>query len=1194
MQVKQINKYRLQKLFQYSILLFQLYSTMAIGQCPVADFMIDADACEQENILIENTSINGTKYDWDFCVGDLANDPGIATTVLTDLVLNRCMTIDIVVDGGNFYGFTVDRIDRKLLRLDFGNDISNTPVIQDFGKLGDVFDQTWSFKIQKEGLNWYGFASNKGAPASLVRLSFGQDITSIPTSEKLSHDGLLASNSVTPVIDDGKALLFLSSDSNNLQVVDFGNSFANNISTVTVHSISGGGTIYDLTLIKDCDQWYAYFVNYTGTDVFKLEFGDDLLSVPVSTKIINDIGSHVPSIELVQDNEQFYILISSTTNSPNVYKVDLGNDLSVNNQTITTYGSLWSDVNVFGLEVLKNKSEWYLFGLDYTSNVLLRTTFPHNCSVINPISNLEQPEAFNYVIDGTYSIGLEVQDDNGNIDYISKDIIINNVEAPQINIQISESRCIGVQNTLTGELVSAHNITDWDWYIDDIFMANGSELQHEFDQAKEYEIRLEVAADNGCGNQIARTITIYEEPIPDFQLSASPICILNTVEFENLTTGENGEIVQWEWNFGDGSPVVTTFEATHTYTTPGNYTVTLKATIPGCETQVQQQVEVIEVSPANFDFINSCHSAGVQFSNLTSGDDIVGQLWEFGDGNSYTQLEPPIYYYQQPGDYEVTLTVFNDLGCENKLAKEITVYEDPEVYFTYELPCSGDSIQFFDETELSNSNFKSWYWDFGDGTTQNLQSPIHAYELPGIYDVKLVVITNFDCKDSTIVQIEVLETPAIDIDIKIACLGDSTYFSPVVDTASVAIGTPYYWEINDEPFTINSPAVLFDEPGTYHAELFVHFKNGCSAQTTKEFIIPSVPRADFEVQNTCISTPIKFTSTSSSPDDPVQSYFWDFGTLGTSELPSPEVSFLSAGEYEVKLEVTTEKGCADLITKTVEVFENPTASFVPSIQSGAPPLSVQFDNQSTGATSYYWTFDVNGINSSADTSPTYEYVEIGEYLVTLVAYNDQGCTDTTKYTISILPTIFNYTITNISTLEQQDYLYVLITIKNNGTVIADTLHLDLSIGRLINIRESVFAQVAPGEIFNVPISTAFQRYNADFSHLCALLEVPHESQTETDLTDNYICENLDHLYTILPPYPNPTSNSLFIDLIANQVGQVRFELISMKGEKVYSGPEQDVASGYNSFGINMKYDPGVYLLHIYFNNNLHTYRVVVN
>lgn len=88
------------------------------------------------------------------------------------------------------------------------------------------------------------------------------------------------------------------------------------------------------------------------------------------------------------------------------------------------------------------------------------------------------------------------------------------------------------------------------------------------------------------------------------------------------------------------------------------------------------------------------------------------------------------------------------------------------------------------------------------------------------------------------------------------------------------------------------------------------------------------------------------------------------------------------------------------------------ASFTATPTNGLAPLSVVFNNTSTNATSYIWTYG-NGISSTAiDSSLVYE--DYGVYVVTLIATNSAGCTDTAAVTIiadaissMIVPNIFS-------------------------------------------------------------------------------------------------------------------------------------------------------------------------------------------
>ena len=68
-----------------------------------------------------------------------------------------------------------------------------------------------------------------------------------------------------------------------------------------------------------------------------------------------------------------------------------------------------------------------------------------------------------------------------------------------------------------------------------------------------------------------------------------------------------------------------------------------------------------------------------QFNSINNDIDITDWIWDFGDNNTST-LENPTHLYLEPGSYYVTLTVIDEMGCENAITKEIIVLQD---YYSY-------------------------------------------------------------------------------------------------------------------------------------------------------------------------------------------------------------------------------------------------------------------------------------------------------------------------------------------------------------------------------------------------------------------------------------------------------------------------------------------------------------------------------
>ena len=56
----------------------------------------------------------------------------------------------------------------------------------------------------------------------------------------------------------------------------------------------------------------------------------------------------------------------------------------------------------------------------------------------------------------------------------------------------------------------------------------------------------------------------------------------------------------------------------------------------------------------------------------------------------------------------------------------------------------------------STEPIKSFFWNFGDGTTSTSRSPVHTYNNTGTYDVSLIVVSNSGCSDTLILNSAVI------------------------------------------------------------------------------------------------------------------------------------------------------------------------------------------------------------------------------------------------------------------------------------------------------------------------------------------------------------------------------------------------------------------------------------------------------
>ena len=123
--------------------------------------------------------------------------------------------------------------------------------------------------------------------------------------------------------------------------------------------------------------------------------------------------------------------------------------------------------------------------------------------------------------------------------------------------------------------------------------------------------------------------------------------------------------------------------------------------------------------------------------------------------NSVTTIDNPYTIFtNQQGNY--LLTSFNDLNESGSMSGSafVTVADPPRANFL----TSEDTISTLYTTvsfeDNSIGNIQSWNWDFGDKNYSNSVNPVHTYtDSAGIVQVKLIVIDNNGCSDTTFKQI---------------------------------------------------------------------------------------------------------------------------------------------------------------------------------------------------------------------------------------------------------------------------------------------------------------------------------------------------------------------------------------------------------------------------------------------------------
>ncbi len=180
--------------------------------------------------------------------------------------------------------------------------------------------------------------------------------------------------------------------------------------------------------------------------------------------------------------------------------------------------------------------------------------------------------------------------------------------------------------------------------------------------------------------------------------------------------------------------------------------------------------------------------------------------------------------------------------------------------------------------------------------------------------------------------------------------------------------------------------------------------NSPSAYATVTVSVNELPAVTFSASDSsgCAAFCTQFNNTTAN----AVSGAWSFGDGNTSTSMNPGNCFQNPGSYNISLMVTDANGCSNtlVVNNMINVFPNPIASFVstPDKITITDPV-VHFTDNSIGAYRWQWSFgDV--INSySSEQNPLFEYSDSGSYKVSLVVYNEFGCSDSLSKYVTVEP-----------------------------------------------------------------------------------------------------------------------------------------------------------------------------------------------
>jgi gliding motility-associated-like protein len=536
---------------------------------------------------------------------------------------------------------------------------------------------------------------------------------------------------------------------------------------------------------------------------------------------------------------------------------------------------------------------------------------------------------------------------------------------------------------------------------------------------RDFYISLIALNEFGCSDTAFSKVKVFPAPKADFSFTPGvPQCSPALVNFVNASEASDS----YKWYFGTSDSVSTSTlgQVAHSFInqsqTVVNNSVKLKAySNNGCYGEVEKFVTVYP--KPNFEIIadpdTACHPAKIKLS--VTGNP-VQSLWSLGDGSMSTFPSLVKEYFNTSSvdsSYSIQFIGSSAFNCKDTVQTTVLIQPKPTADFIANIN-SGCSPLTVDFENLSQGGIYSIF-TYGDGDidTINLATHSHIFRNSGNtakeYEVILKVINSAGCFDERKVTITVF--PEIQVGISPSVLQGCSPLQVSFENNSTGASI-YQWSFGDgSSSNLFAPTHTFTNSTkndtVYNVSMLAISSFGCQESDSLEITVFSNPVANFITDITSGCSPLKVNFENLSQGGIYSIFTYGDGDIDTINLATHSHIFRNSGntakEYEVILKVINSAGCFDEKKVTITVFPEIQVGISPSVLQGCSPLQVSFENTSTGASIYQWSF---GDGSSSNLfAPTHTFTNSSQndtiYKVSILAISSFGCQKTDSLEITV-------------------------------------------------------------------------------------------------------------------------------------------------------------------------------------------------
>lgn len=624
-----------------------------------------------------------------------------------------------------------------------------------------------------------------------------------------------------------------------------------------------------------------------------------------------------------------------------------------------------------------------------------------------------------YAQPGQYTVSLKVAGDN--CEYIDS-IKINVSDERKINFNLGKMPvCIAdTFMNLIAVVDKPQFIKSYNWDLGCGFTGPGSSATLKVNLSSLckypntggrglYSMQLRIIDTNNCVITSPIKDVFVGGPISSYAaLSATSGCQNLPVQFRDNSSNDGvSNVVSRLWNFGDGSPVqnILSGPVQHIFSNVGSFPVTLTITDGnGCISS--KSSVIVNTSNPDLDFVAldtaSCLNKSIQLEARSSVR-FTNFQWNLDDGRT-SNLSNPRVSYDVTGRKTITLSARDLVGCIRNVTKTAYINIDMPVASFYTDKDTADCPPFNANFQFTGNFADTYSWDFGDGTTSSASDPRHLFAQSGTYAVTLTVTSPGGCVSTTANPLFIVVNGprgTVSFNPNICEPFNAVFNVNPQNTQHVLID---YGDgnLSDSLPVSNQYTYKYADTGFYQPKVFLVNDANCRVllKTSNGMKTISLePKFSSDINFLCDNGFVTFTDRTVA-NETLTNWQWDFGDGRTGTGSRPTHFYTSPGFYSVKLNVGSQSGCVDTLTRTtiIEVQARPDIGISSSKAIICEDDVVQFQGvevtpNNSPIVSWFWDF-TNGNSASIQNPVVQLFRKAGTYPFRLYATNSKGCSDT--------------------------------------------------------------------------------------------------------------------------------------------------------------------------------------------------------